>query len=352
MPRSREGGNRRRRQASWWLRAALAVAAAPAAIGLLTAAGEAPSPSPSPSPVALKVVKTDLSGAPLVIPGARFRVHRDTPNGPLLAMELVTDKTGTDTMDVPPGVYCLEEIAAPPGFKVAPTYTPATGCVTAPGTVRAADPPAATPTPSASPSATPTPAPTPSPTPVITGELQVIKADTNGQIVSVPGFTFNIRVGSAKGQVIATINTDSSGTAVAGALNPAVYCVEEVSAGDGYQLAPAYSPSNCASVMPDPTQGDKPTTITVTDPPAPTPTPSDVTGAAGQPSSSPSPGKPSAGPARPASGIPVGLVSKGLIGLGALMLIGGAVMIVVAIRRRRMRRQEAPADFWYDSTIT
>src|SRR2546429_114826 len=100
---------------------------------------------------------------------------------------------------------------------------PPSGCL--------APPPPRAPTPTAPPPPSPPPppppapaAPTPTPTPTPTGELQVVKRDSTGQTVTAPGFTFNIRAGSATGQVIATIATDSSGTAIAGALNPATYC--------------------------------------------------------------------------------------------------------------------------------
>ena len=207
------------------------------------------------------------------------------------------------------------------------------------------------PTPTPTPTATPEPTPTPSPTPVQTGELEVVKVDTANQPVTTPGFTFNVRVGSAKGQVIATVNTDGSGTAIAGALNPATYCVEEISAPDGYQVAPTYSPSNCVSVGPDPTQGRSPTIVTVSDPPAPTPAPSEAV--AGVPSETPSPG----GPARPspapaAEGSRAAAVARGLVVLGALLLAAGGLMIALAVRRRRARRTQLPPDAWYDSSIT
>lgn len=344
----------RRRPPRPWRRSLLALALAPAAIVLLTAAAPDASPSPSPTitpvmpPGRLQVIKTDPSGSTILVAGARFNVHDGTTTGNVVKV-LATNSTGKAAVDLPAGRYCLEETAAPPGFQVAPDYTPDACVVVVSGQtsppISVADPPAATPTP------TPQPTPTPTPTPIQTGELQIVKVDTSGQAISTPGFTFNVRVGSAKGQVIATINTDGSGTAIAGALNPATYCVEEVSAPDGYQVAPTYSPSNCVSVASDPSQGRSPTTVTVTDPAAPTPAPSEA--AAGVPSASPSP----RGPARPSpapsrAAIPVASVASVLVVLGALLLVAGGVMIALAIRRRRMPPSELPPDVWYDSTIT
>ena len=344
-------------------RVALALALAPAAVLLLTAsAPDAPTPTPSPTPSdsptpsppalgTLQVLKTDLSGARLVIAGAKFNVHRGNRTGPVVTT-LTTSNTGVAAKDVVPDTYCLEETAAPAGFQVAPNYTPNSGCIAvqagATAVISAADPPVAqsSPTPSAS--------PTPSPTPMPTGELQITKVDTGGQTVTAPGFTFNVRVGSATGQVIATIATDGSGIAVAGALNPATYCVEEISAAEGYQLSPTYSPSACVAVKADPTQGRSPTTVTVTDPSTPTPAPSDQA-AAGGAASPPAGGPPRAAPKPVTSAIPVAALSRGLVGFGVVLLIAGGVMIVVAIRRRRMGPPpptDFPQDIWYDSTIT
>src|SRR2546427_11465530 len=85
MRRSRVGRPVPRPAARPWRRIVLALAAAPAALTLLVAAAPEASPSPSPSPSetptpasrgTLQVVKTDQSGAPIVIPGARFRIHQ------------------------------------------------------------------------------------------------------------------------------------------------------------------------------------------------------------------------------------------------------------------------------------
>ena len=156
--------------------------------------------------------------------------------------------------------------------------------------------------------------------------------------------------------MIATIATDGSGVAVAGALNPATYCVEEISAPDGYQVAPTYSPAQCLLVASDSTQGHAPTLVTVIDPAAaPSPTPSDVVGATTpSPSATPSAAaQPS--PAQPPSS-PAAALARGLIGVGALLLVAGAVMIAVALQRRRQRQPPPapppPTDYWYDSTAT
>jgi uncharacterized surface anchored protein len=190
----------------------------------------------------------------------------------------------------------------------------------------------------------------------VTGELQITKADTSNKTITLPGFTFNVHVGSAGGQVVATISTDGSGTAIAGALNPATYCVEETAAADGYQVAPTYSPAQCVTVAADSTQGHAPTVVTVIDPPSTaTPSPTDSGAAAAAPTPSPTPSV--AGQAtvpQPPSSL-AGSVAKMLVGLGALLLLAGAVMIVVAIRRRRRQPpppQAPPGDYWYDSTIT
>jgi hypothetical protein len=232
--------------------------------------------------------------------------------------------------------------------------------------------PSPTPSPTPTPSPSQTPSPTPSPTPVPTatasptptpsaappGELQISITDTSNQLITLPGFTFNIHVGSAGGQVVATISTDTSGTAVAGALNPATYCVEETSAPDGYQDTPTYSPAQCVTVASDSTQGRAPTLVTVIDPPAaPSPSPTDSGAVAATPTPTPSPTPSAAAQAtvpQPPSTL-AGTVAKVLVGLGALLLLAGAVMIVVAIRRRRRQPpppQTPPNDYWYDSTIT
>jgi len=243
-----------------------------------------------------------------------------------------------------------------------PTPTPTDSSTPTPSATPTRTPrPTPTPTPTGTPTQTPTatptatPSPTPSPTPAPTGELQITKTDTSRQTVTTPGFTFNIHVGSASGQVIATIATDGSGVAVAGALNPATYCVEEISAPDGYQVAPTYSPAQCLLVASDSTQGHAPTLVTVIDPAAaPSPTPSDVVGA-----TTPSPSATPSAAAQPSSAQPpssaAAALARGLMGVGALLLVAGAIMIAVALRRRRQRQPPAPpppTDYWYDSTAT
>jgi hypothetical protein len=354
MPDSREG----RGAARPWRRRLLALALAPAAIAILSAALPSPAVSPTPTPTPtptdgrLRVVKTDQAGNPVTVPGAKFNVHVGTPDGPLMGSVLTTDATGAAEERLPPDTYCLEEIAAPAGYQVAPMYVPGQCMPIVAGLVaqfRVADPPANSPSPT--PSATPTP--TPSPTQAPTGEVQISKTDTSNQPITIPGFTFNIHVGSAGGQVIATITTDNTGTAIAGALNPATYCVEETSAPDGYQVAPTYSPSNCVMVASDPTQGKAPTLVTVIDPPASTPSPSAASAVStSTPSAGPSPTAQATSQQPPSS--PTAAVARGLVGLGALLLLAGVVMIVVAIRRRRQPPPMGPppTDYWYDSTIS
>jgi uncharacterized surface anchored protein len=308
----------------------------------------------------LTVTKHDAnSNAPLK--GATFAVCVKTDPNCATPVMLTTDAAGTAQTTLTTGSsYCLTETAVPNGYLKMPTYVPASGCVTLGqdgALVAVTDPPAPSPTPSATPTPTPTPSatpsPTPSPTPAPTGELEITKTDQGNRPITVPGFTFNIHVGSAGGQVIATIATDSTGTAIAGALNPAMYCVEETSAPDGYQVAPTYSPSNCVMVASDSTQGRAPTLVTVIDPPASSPTPT-AAAAPVPPSASPTPSataQTTTSPQPPAS--PTAAVARGLVGIGALLLLAGAVMIVVAIRRRRQPPPTGPppTDYWYDSTI-
>jgi hypothetical protein len=192
-----------------------------------------------------------------------------------------------------------------------------------------------------------------------TGELRVFVTDSAGQAVTAPGFTFNVSVGAANGQVISTVSTDASGSAVAGALNPATYCVTETGVPDGFQLAPRYSPGACVPVTGDPTQGRNPTTVIVANPasasPTPSPAPTDSAAALASPSAVPSvPGRTVT--AQPSS-LPVGALAKGLIGLGALLLLVGGVLVGLEIRRRRRAAAEALTDpdlpdVRYDSTIT
>ncbi len=238
----------------------------------------------------LQVVKTNPSGQTVTVAGARFDVHQATLSGKVVAT-VTTGPSGTATAPgLQPATYCVEETAAPPGYQLAPQYTPSQ-CVPVtggtPAVVSVADPPAATP-------------------------------------------------------------------AVAAALNPATYCVEEIAAAEGYQLAPAYSPGACVSVTADTTQGRSPTRVTVTDPPAPSPSPSS-TSDAGTTTSSPAPGSGARVSSRPAStfGFSPGTLSRLLIGLGGLLLLVGVVLTVVAIRRRRSKppAPPPPTDYWYDSTI-
>jgi uncharacterized surface anchored protein len=354
MPDSREGSRATRSLR----RRLLALALAPTAVALLSAETPAPAATSSPGMAVLTVTKADANTkAPLK--GAVFLVclngDKNCPDT-TAAPHLTTDDTGTaqKTLATPPpgSQYCLREITPPSGYQPTPaSYAPGQCFAFAGDTlVAVTDLPAPTPTPTATPTPTPTPSPTPSPTPPPPGELQITKVDPGNKTITTPGFTFNIHVGSATGLVIATISTDGTGTAVAGALNPAMYCVEEISAPDGYQVAPTYSPAQCVQVASDNTQGKAPTLVSVIDPPAATPTPS---AAAIVPSATPSPTPSPAAVAPQPPSSPAGAVARGLVGLGALLLLAGAVMILVAIRRRRHPPAGTPpSDYWYDSTIT
>jgi uncharacterized surface anchored protein len=329
---------------------------APTAVALLSA--EAPA-TPAPTPMATLTVTKHDANTNAALKGAMFVVCPNDINCPQqeqIPLMPTGDNGATQTSLMVGATWCVIETGVPSGYQLAPKYMDNKQCVVLQATgfnVMVTDPPAPTPTPSPTPSPSPTPTPSPSPSPTPgPGELQITKVDPGNQTITTPGFTFNIHVGSSTGQVIATIATDGSGTAVAGALNPAMYCVEEISAPDGYQVAPTYSPAQCVLVASDSTQGRAPTLVTVIDPPASTPTPS---AAAIVPSPTPSP-TPSAAAQAPAPQPPssrAAAVARGLVGVGALLLLVGAVMIVLAIRRRRQPPAgPPPSDYWYDSTIT
>jgi hypothetical protein len=367
MSGSRKGTRRATRP---WLRLLLALPLGPAAIALLLASPAlaepavpdaaitpALSPSPSPTPSGrFQVRETDLSGALIPVAGVMFLLRG--PAAASLVRQIKTDGSGIATATgLELGRYCVGQLTAPAGYRLAPTFTPNDGCdqVTDQhtGLVSAADPPNATPTPTVPP--TPTPTPTPAATAMPTGELQVLQTDSTGTAVTTPGFTFNVSVGTTGGQVIATIATDGNGRAVAAALNPSTYCVVETAVPDGFHLAPTYSPSACVAVAADPTQGRSPSTITVVDPPNASPSPTASAAAAALPSQAP----PSSGPTAPrstASALPVAALSKVLIAFGLLLLLVGGVLVALEIRRRRRRSAlddaELPPDAWYDSTIT
>jgi uncharacterized surface anchored protein len=283
------------------------------------------------------VTKTDaITHAPLA--GAIFRVFNQTDPKNTVA-NLTTNSSGSDQANLPVGpTYCLEETTAPQGYQLPPTYTPATGCVplnpdgTA-ATISATDLPS--PTPSPTPTPTPAPTPTPTPTPGPTGELQVVKTDPAGQTVTAAGFTFNLHAGSSSGPVVEAITTDTSGTAIAAALSPATYCLEETAAPDGFQVAPTYSPGACVTVPADPTKGSNPATVTVADPASPSPSAAAASSAAARP-------PPSAGHlASPSQGssastaISGGSIAVALIAFGTLLLVTGLLMIAVDVSRRR-----------------
>jgi len=277
------------------------------------------------------VTKTDaITQAKLA--GASFRVFDQADPKKITIATLTTNSSGSDQANLPLGpTYCLEETIAPQGYQLPPTYTPATGCMplnpdgTA-ATISATDLPSPTPSP------TPTPAPTPTltPTPGPTGELQVVKTDPAGQTVTAAGFTFNLHAGSSSGRVVAAITTDTSGTAIAAALSPATYCLEETAAPDGYQVAPTYSPGACVTVPADPTKGGNPATVTVADPPS-----AAATSAAARPP--PSPGRLAVPTQRSSASTAIsgGSIAVALVVLGTLLLILGLVMIAVDVSRRR-----------------
>src|SRR5215470_7040697 len=121
------------------LRGALAkatIAASPLLVLVLTAPA-LPSPAPSPTPSGptptpsatsgppsgeLQVTKSDPSGVPLA--NATFKVT--SASDPSFIMQMTTsDPSGSVTLaNLPPGMYCLEEIAVPQGYLVQPTYAP------------------------------------------------------------------------------------------------------------------------------------------------------------------------------------------------------------------------------------
>lgn len=271
--------------------------------------------------------------------GASFRVFDQADPKKITIANLTTNSSGSDQANLPLGpTYCLEETIAPQGYQLPPTYTPATGCVplnpdgTA-ATISATDLPSPTPTPTPAP--TPAPTPTPTPTPGPTGELQVVKTDPAGQTVTAAGFTFNLHAGSSSGAVVAAITTDTSGTAIAAALSPATYCLEETAAPDGYQVAPTYSPGACVTVPADPTKGGNPATVTVADPASPSPSAAAASSAAARPPPSPSHlAAPTQGSSA-STAISVGSIAVALVAFGALLLITGLVMIAVDVSRRR-----------------
>jgi uncharacterized surface anchored protein len=164
------------------------------------------------------------------------------------------------------------------------------------------------------------------------GELRIVAIDPSGAITAVAGATFNVRVGSLTGAVIAALTTDASGTVVLANLNPSTYCVEETAAPQGYQTAPTFSPNACIAVAADQTQGRLPTTISVTNPPTATPTPSPDQA---QVAPSPSPHRPSPSTIATTAAGSSGPLTGVMIGLGLLLLAIGAGMIGIALLRRR-----------------
>lgn len=295
----------------------------------------------------LQVVKTDLSGNTIAASGGSFDVLQGSLTGNVVA-HLATDGSGRASVTLDPAVpmYCVVETAAPAGYQVAPTYTPAQCVPVAVGSAAAvsvADPPSPTPT--------PTPTPTATPAPRTVGELQIVKTDPSGEPVTVPGFTFSLHAGSVSGPVVAGTTTDTSGTAIAAALNPATYCLEETAAPDVYQVAPTYSPGACVAVAADPTRGRNPTTVTVTDPPSP---------AAASAEEEPTPNATSPrGPSRlgrrgqvsASVGFRPGSLAVALTALGTFLLVAGLAMIAAGIYRRRLAGLEPPPGGTFDTTV-
>jgi len=322
-----------------WTSALSGVVAAPLSIMVLSAQPQSPSPAPTPIGV-LVVTKTDgITRTPLA--GAIFRVF-DAGDPKNTIANLTTRADGSDQTRLPVGpTYCLEETAVPKGYQLAPSFTPGTGCVTLntsnPTTVSVTDPPSPSPgvSPTSPPSPTPTPTATPSPTPTPapslapTGELQIVKTDASGHAVTTPGFTFDIHVGSSTGAVVATITTDTSGTAIAAALSPTTHCIDETGAADGYQLAPTYTPGACVMVAVDSTNADNPTRVMVADP-------ASRDAASSSKTDQPLPPAHRAPTSHRSSTIAVtqAALSAALVGFGAVLLVSGVLMIAVDINRR------------------
>ncbi|HKF17598.1 MAG TPA: prealbumin-like fold domain-containing protein [Candidatus Dormibacteraeota bacterium] len=277
--------------------------------------------------------KADPSGVPLA--NATFKVT-SAADPSFLTQMTTSDPSGSVTLaNLTPGMYCLEEVAVPQGYLLQPTYTPS-NCVAvnpdpkhdSPSAVSVVDPPAPTPPPTPTPTPTPVPSPTPTPTLAPMGELQVVKTDPAGHTVTTPGFTFDLHLGSSSGPVVATVTTDTTGTAIA-ALSPTTHCVEETGAADGYQVAPTYTPGACVTVAVDPTKGSNPTTVTVADPVS-----------AGGASSSTARPPPSPARARVAShrststAVSSASLAVALLAFGAVLSVTGVVMIAVGMNRR------------------
>ena len=279
------------------------------------------------------MTKSDPSGVPLA--NATFKVT--SASDPTFSIQLTTsDPNGSVTLaNLTPGMYCLEEIAVPEGYLLQPTYAP-NKCVLVtsdpnghdnPMKVSVLDPLASTP----SPTPTATPTPTPAPTPAPTGELQVVKTDAAGRPLTALGFTFDIHLGSSSGPVVATITTDTSGTAIAAALSPTIHCVEETGAADGYQVAATYTPGPCVAVAVDPTKGSNPTTVTVADAPS--------AGAASSSTARPAPSPAhlrAAGHRSSTAAVPPASLAVALVAFGAALLVMGVLMIAVGMNRRHL----------------
>src|SRR5258708_6010110 len=138
MSGSRKGTRRATRP---WFRLLLAVPLGLAAIVLLLAspalAGPAVpdpaitpalSPSPSPTPSGrFQVRQTDLSGALIPVAGVTFLLRGPAATG--LVRQIKTDGSGVATatgLDL--GRYCVGQLTAPAGYRLAPAFTPNDGC--------------------------------------------------------------------------------------------------------------------------------------------------------------------------------------------------------------------------------
>ena len=183
-----------------------------AALLVLAAAAPAANPTPVASPLGdLRIVKTDPSGA--TVDGATFAVHRDSPQGQLVR----SVSAGDIHLSLPLGTYCAVETAPPPGYRL--PSGPACATLSAP-----------------------------QPNQVLTfvdqplpqgGALRVIQTDLSGGTVAAAGAAFRVHAGSPAGAVVATLSTDGSGTATAGGLGPATYCVEQTAVPQGLHDARA-----------------------------------------------------------------------------------------------------------------
>jgi prealbumin domain-containing protein len=116
-----------------------------------------------------------------------------------------------------------------------------------------------------------TPALSPSPSPTPSGRFQVKVTDLSHLLIPVAGVTFLLRGPAATGQV-RQIKTDGSGIATATGLELGRYCVGQLTAPAGYQLAPTFTPPDGCDQATDQHTG----LVSAADPPSATPTPTGV----------------------------------------------------------------------------